>query len=90
MATTKKPLPAKSMAVIQLGWQEYVLPVKDAAAIMAALESAERYDTKGYGDEKLHFIGGEAPNVGMKLLDESAYLQGKFAGPFSKAESSET
>jgi hypothetical protein len=74
--------PAKSMAVIHLGWHEYVLPVKDAAAIIAALESAELYDTKGYGDEKMHYIGGEAPNVRFTLLDEATYLQGKFAGPY--------
>ena len=74
--------PAKSMAVIHLGWHEYVLPVKDAAAIIAALESAERYDTKGYGDEKMHYIGGEAPSVRFELLDEATYLQGKFAGPY--------
>ena len=77
------------MAVIQLGWQEYVLPVKDAAAIMAALELAERYDTKGYGDDKLHFIGGEAPNIRMQLLDEAAYLQGKFAGPYVPEKTSD-
>ena len=88
MATTR-PSPAKSMAVIQIGWHEYVLPVKDAAAIMAALESAERYDTKGYGDDKLHFIGGEAPRVRLELIDEATYLQGKFAGPYVPETTSE-
>jgi len=77
------------MAVIHLGWQEYVLPVKDAAAIMAALESAERYDTKGFGDEKLHYVGGEAPNIRMQLLDEASYLQGKFAGPYVAEKTSD-
>ena len=79
-----KPTPAKAMAVIKLGWNEYVVPVKDAAAILSALESAEKYESKGYGDEKMHYIGGEGPRVEFTLIDESAYLQGKFAGPYIK------
>ena len=76
--------PAKSMAILHLGYREYVLPVKDAAAIIAALESAERYESRGGygGEEQMHYIGGEAPNVRFTLLDEAAYLQGKFAGPY--------
>ena len=76
-----KPIPAKSMAILVLGFNEYVLPVKDAAAILSALESAEKYESRGYGEEQMHYIGGDAPNVHMKLIPESAYLQGKFAGP---------
>ena len=79
-----RPTPAKAMAVIKLGWNEYVVPVRDAAAILSSLESAEKYESRGYGDEKMHYIGGAGPNVEFTLLDESAYLQGKFAGPYIK------
>ena len=88
MATTK-PSPAKSMAVIHIGYREYVLPVKDAAAIVAALELAERYEKKGYGAEAMHYIGGEAPDIRVEMLDEAAYLQGKFAGPYVPETTSE-
>jgi hypothetical protein len=86
MAT--KPMPAKAMGVITIGWNQYVLPVKDAAQIMQALESAELYEAEGYGDDKMHFIGGEGPNIKFELLSEPHYLQGKFAGP--KSQSSKT
>ena len=84
-----RPTPAKAMAIIKLGWHEYVLPVKDAAAILSSLESAEKYESKGFGDDKMHYIGGEGPRVEFTLLDESAYLQGKFAGAYSSEATGE-
>jgi len=84
-----RPTPAKSMAVIKLGWNEYVLPIKDASSILSALESAEKYESRGYGEDKLHFIGGSGPDVKIELLAEADYLQGKFAGPYVKETTSE-
>jgi len=84
-----RPTPAKSMAVITIGWGEYVVPMKDAAQIMQALECAEKYESRGYGSEKMHYIGGEGPKVRFEVISESDYLQGKFAGPYVKDETSE-
>lgn len=75
------------MAVLKLGWNEYVLPIKDASAILSSLEAAEKYETRGYGNDKMHYIGGAGPDVKIELLAEADYLQGKFAGPYSEATS---
>ena len=84
--TTKsnKPVPPTAMAVIKLGYEEFVLPIKDAAQIVASLASAERIESTGWGDDKLYFIGGcKAIDLDLCILPEGAYLQGKYAGPKS-------
>lgn len=76
-----RPAPAKNMALVQIGYDKFVLPMRDAAAIMAALENAEPYETEGYGDERLIYIGGRTqPRFEFEVLPEPVYLQGKFAG----------
>jgi hypothetical protein len=77
-----RPVPSKGMALVQIGYDKFVLPMRDAASIMAALENAEPYDTDGYGEDKLIYIGGRrTPRFEVEMLSEPDYLQGKFAGP---------
>lgn len=78
-----------NMAVVSFGWHKYVMPVKDATAIINALTFAEGYESTGYGDEKMHYIGGEAPDVSVTVLSEAHYLQGKFAGVKEKESDDE-
>jgi len=80
----KKATPAQNMAVLRLGWKDYVLPVSDATAVIYALANAE-----GYGEERMHYIGGSAPEVTITLLSEADYLQGKFAGVKTKESDDE-
>jgi len=85
----KKATPAQNMAVLRLGWKDYVLPVSDATAVIYALANAEGYETEGYGEERMHYIGGSAPEVTITLLSEADYLQGKFAGVKTKESDDE-
>ena len=79
---TKIPVPATRFAVIRIGYDSYVLPVKDAAQVVDALAKAEQIDSDGYGDERMYYIGGgQSINLNLELLPEHSYLQGKLAGP---------
>jgi hypothetical protein len=79
--TTKKPVVASRYAVIRIGYDSYVLPVKNAAAVVEALAEAELIEHEGYGDERMYFIGGgQSIDLHLELLPEHQYLQGKFAG----------
>jgi len=78
---TKIPVPATRFAVIRIGYDSYVLPVKDAAQVVEALARAENIEHEGYGDERLYYIGGgKSIDLQLELLPEHSYLQGKLAG----------
>jgi hypothetical protein len=82
MATKKQPDVATRHAVIRIGYDSYVLPVSNAAAVVEALATAEKIESDGYGDERMYYIGGgDAISLHLELLPEHSYLQGKFAGP---------
>jgi len=87
---TAKITTAKNMAKIKIGWNKYVVSMKDAAAIMAALENAERFvedyipSSERGPDDPSHryYIGGDLElQFDVELLPEEIYLIGKYAGP---------
>ena len=85
--TDKKVTVPSNMAVIDLGIHEYVLPVKEATAVIQALEKAERYHKHYRRDDEggnLYFVWQDAPTVRMSLISGDEYLQGKYAGKFER------
>jgi len=79
--TTAKPKPA--MAVLSIGFTEYVMPVKQATEIIRCMETAERYSTRYRTKEDggpLHYLWQEQVEARMHLLSNDTYIQGKFTG----------
>jgi hypothetical protein len=73
-------------AVVDLSYigQQVVMTIDEATALLKALEHAETYERKGYGDESKHYIGNslrDSVALQVSVLSESAYLMGKLAGP---------
>jgi len=73
-------------AVIQLGYREYVMEAKDALAILEAISTAERYETKWRKEED----GGTSYHVWtdtpardgntLRLISDDQYRIAKLAG----------
>jgi len=81
---------AKNMAKIKIGYRHFVVSMKDAAAIVTALENAERFEevyipSSERGPDDLshrYYIGGDLDlQFNVELLPEEIYLIGKYAGP---------
>ena len=94
MAVKKSPHIPTNMALIDMSGydQRVVVTMDEAIALVKALEHAEAYESEGYGDSKVHYIGTaskEPLDLKVTILAESAYLSGKFAGPRPKAESND-
>jgi len=78
-----KPQPA--MAVLSLGFVDYVLPVKQATEIVRCMEHAERYNTRYRSEDdggSMHFVWQEPVSLNLRLLSNDEYVQGKFTGKY--------
>ena len=73
---------SNTMAILRIGYDSYVLPVKDAVAISEMLANAERYDDKyNSGRGTTHHIWTEDKEFGSIRLISHAFYQGaKLAG----------
>lgn len=72
-----------NMSVLKMGgWDglEVVLPVKDACEIVKLLANARKYKEDGYGQEKKIHIGGELPDINLRLITEAQFTEGLLMG----------
>ena len=80
------------MVVVELGYQSYVLPNKDAIALVDILEKAEVYEHKWIpkekraegGDDYTHHVYDNERHLAMKVISESLYRMAKLAGKPTK------
>ena len=76
------------MVVVELGYQSYVLPNKDAIALVDILEKAEVYEQKWIpkeqradgGEDYTYHVYDNERHVTMKVISESLYRMAKLAG----------
>ena len=78
------------MMIITIGYQEYVLPTKDAVTVLEILTNAEKYETKYIGKDDKNNTTGEAyhtyhvyENDGVfsaKVIPNDKYRMAKLAG----------
>ena len=69
-------------AVIDIGFNKYVLDLKDAVTVLEMLGKAEKYETK-WGKEggTSHYIYSQEESMGsLSLLGENLYRMAKLAG----------
>lgn len=73
---------ANNMAILRIGYDSYVLPVRDAVTISEMLANAERYDDKYKGGNTTHHIWtNDDKEFGTIRLITTAFYQGaKLAG----------
>lgn len=79
------------MIVVELGYQSYVLPNKDAVALVDILEKAEVYESKWIPKEQriddadlTHHVYDNTRQIGMKVISDSLYRMAKLAGKPTK------
>ena len=72
--------------VINVGYQHYIMPTKDALELARILNNAEHYATKGYGDDKSYFIWSSGKPVinGFEFITDDIYRMAKLAGQPTK------
>lgn len=68
--------------IVNVGYQHYIMPTKDALELARILNSAERYQTKGYGEDKSYFIWSDGKPVinGFEFITNDIYRMAKMAG----------
>jgi len=70
-------------AVIDIGYNKYVLDLKDAVTVLEMLGKAEKYQTNWSkeGNTSLHYIYSQEESMGsLSLLGEGLYRMAKLAG----------
>ena len=70
-------------AIIHVGWDEYVVDLEDAVTHIKMMATAERYTSKGYGEDTTYHVWDERVNARgatLTILPESTYHAGKMAG----------
>lgn len=80
------------MIVVELGYQSYVLPNKDAIALVDILEKAEVYEQKWVpkeqraegGEDYTYHVYDSTRQLAMKVISESLYRMAKLAGKPTK------
>lgn len=70
-------------AVIEFGWQKYVLDLKDAVTVGELMGKAERYEEKygKDGDNTVHVYENTSGFGSIRLISDSLYQMAKLAGP---------
>jgi hypothetical protein len=70
-------------AIIELGWQKYVLDLKDAVTVGELLNKAEKYEEKYVkdADSTVHIYENTAGLGSIRLIGDSLYQMAKLAGP---------
>jgi len=73
------------MAILTIGYNHYVLPLKDAVIVAEVLGKAERYDDKhrsvAEGGTTHHIYTEDKNNLGMmRLINDAFYQVAKLAG----------
>jgi hypothetical protein len=70
-------------AIIELGWQKYVLDLKDAVTVGELLNKAEKYEEKYVkdADSTVHIYENTAGFGSIRLISDGLYQMAKLAGP---------
>ncbi len=74
------------MLVMEFGYGQYALPLKDALAIAEILQRAEKYEKKYHKDEVTGVSGYTyhvytiTEEIVMKLISDDVYRMAKLAG----------
>jgi hypothetical protein len=70
------------MAILNIGYNGYVMPLKDAVVVAEMLGKAERYEEKYRSGDNTHHIYSETKeNIGtIRLLSDAFYQGAKLAG----------
>lgn len=73
-------------AIVRVGYTEYIMPTKDALEVARIMNSAERYETKGYGEDKCYYVWSDnRPAIaGFEFITEDIYRMAKLAGQPTK------
>jgi len=70
-------------AVVQIGWDHYVVDLDAAVAFATMMTTAESYLTKGYGEARTHYVWDQEPSRALptiQLIPDSLYRMAKLAG----------
>ena len=69
-------------AIVRVGYTEYIMPTKDALELARIMNSAERYETKGYGEDKCYYVWSDnRPAIaGFEFIIDDIYRMAKLAG----------
>lgn len=69
-------------AIVRVGYTEYIMPTKDALELARILNSAERYEAKGYGEDRSYYIWSDNKPVikGFDFITDDIYRMAKMAG----------
>lgn len=68
--------------IVNVGYQQYIMPTKDALELTRILNSAERYQAKGYGEDKSYYIWSDNKPVidRFEFITNDIYRMAKMAG----------
>lgn len=71
-----------AMAIVRIGYNSYVLPVKDAVGLAEMLAGAQRYEEKYKSGGSTHHIWDSTEDdIGtLKLINNAFYQGAKLAG----------
>ena len=72
--------PQDNYAILQIGYNEFALPMADALAVMQLMAKAEKYDTAWVDNLRKPYIGGRGADVKVEMLYAEDYLAGKLNG----------
>ena len=76
-----------SKAILRVGYNNYVLDLRDAVAISEMLAKAEVYESKYHSgkDSTHHIFDNDSKEfAALQLISDSFYQMAKLAGPPSK------
>lgn len=69
------------MVVISFGYGEYIMPPKDALAVMEILQKSEKYESKYVsGGENTHHVYPNTEALIARLISDDLYRMAKLAG----------
>lgn len=69
-------------AIVRVGYTDYIMPTKDALELARIMNNAERYETKGYGEDRCYYVWSDnrPAIVGFEFITNDIYRMAKMAG----------
>ena len=72
-------------AIVEIGYKSYVLELEQATQLLAIMADGERYQTTGYGVDKVWNIwsdssAGDHGSVTLRVISDLDYKLGRIAG----------
>lgn len=68
--------------IINVGYQHYIMSTEDALTVARILNNAEKYQTKGYGEDRAYYVWQDDKIVvsQLELITDTIYRVAKLAG----------